>query len=115
MPLLTLNTNRSLDEAERQDLLNSLSEHTAKILGKPESYVMVQIADQQTMSFGGDSAPCAYLQLKSLGLPEQRTAEFSAQLCQLVEQELAIPTDRIYIEFSSPARHLWGWDTRTFG
>ena len=27
---------------------------------------------------------------------------------------LHIPPERIYIEFSSPARHMWGWNSRTF-
>lgn len=67
------------------------------------------------MSFGADTAPCAYLELKSLGLPEARTAELSAALCTLVEAQLGVPKARVYIEFASPPRHMFGFDGRTFG
>jgi hypothetical protein len=67
------------------------------------------------MCFAGDTAPCAYLELKSLGLPEQRTAELSAALCGFVEEHLGVPKSRVYIEFASPPRHLFGFDGRTFG
>jgi phenylpyruvate tautomerase len=75
---------------------------------------MVAVQHGRTMSFAGDSAPCAMMQLKSLGLPEQQTAEFSESLCNFLNQQTGIPTNRIYIEFSGPERHMWGWDKRTF-
>ncbi len=115
MPLLTLDTNLDIDQERCARLLPELSNEAATLLGKPESYVMVKIQAAQTMCFGGSDAACAYLQLKSLGLPEDRTAEFSAQLCQWISKNMDIPADRIYIEFSSPARHLWGWNQGTFG
>ncbi|MCK5919804.1 MAG: hypothetical protein KAG66_02615, partial [Methylococcales bacterium] len=40
--------------------------------------------------------------------------EYSRALCELVENELGIPADRIYIEFSNPERHMWGWNEGTF-
>jgi len=112
MPLLTLNTNQSIDDSTR--VCQKLSGLTADILGKPESYVMVLVQDNQSMTFAGTDEPTALLQLKSLGLPEDQTTELSQNLCTLVNELLGIPTNRIYIEFSSPARHFWGWDKRTF-
>ncbi|MEW8510880.1 MAG: hypothetical protein AB2608_08600 [Candidatus Thiodiazotropha sp.] len=32
----------------------------------------------------------------------------------MMEQQLAIPAERVYIEFSSAERHLWGWNATTF-
>ena len=64
--------------------------------------------------FGGDTALLAYSELKSLGLPEQQSAEFSATLCDLVQQQLGVPPDRVSIEFASPPRHLFGFDGGTF-
>jgi hypothetical protein len=66
------------------------------------------------MLFGGDDAPLAYLELKSIGLPEERSNEFSAALCRLMQTQLDIAPERVYIEFSGPARHLWGWNQTTF-
>jgi len=54
------------------------------------------------------------VQLKSLGLPEANTASYSAQLCEILQSELGMDTARIYIEFSAPQRHMWGWNGGTF-
>ncbi len=114
MPLLTIRTNQPLTQEQQQNLLCKASSATAAMLGKPESYVMVQVLAGEAMMFGGNMDPCALLELKSLGLPETQSADFSSQLCNLIQQQLDIPSNRIYIEFSNPARHLWGWDGRTF-
>ena len=114
MPYLLINTNQQLDKTQEMALLGQCSQAIAAMLGKPERYVMASIESGISMLFGGDGSPCAYLELKSLGLPEEKSAEFSQALCTLLGEALDIPTDRIYIEFSSPARHLWGWDNATF-
>ena len=114
MPLLTIDTNISLDEQSAQALCNKASAHASNLLGKPESYVMVKLHHGETMSFAGNNSPCAMLELKSLGLPEQQTADFSDSLCRFISGETGIPAKRIYIQFSSPERHMWGWDNRTF-
>jgi hypothetical protein len=75
---------------------------------------MVSLETEQSMLFAGDDAPCAYLELKSIGLPEGRTAELSASLCKFIHGELDIPQERIYIEFANAARHMWGWNGATF-
>jgi len=63
----------------------------ANILGKPESYVMVILKDKADMLFAGDATPLAYLELKSLGLPEERTPDLSAALCSFMETRFGIP------------------------
>ena len=113
MPLLKITTNIPLENEAAQALCSSASSHVASLLGKPESYVMISI-QQATMSFAGEASPCAMLELKSLGLPEQQTADFSASICEFLSSATGIASERIYIEFSSPERHRWGWDKRTF-
>jgi phenylpyruvate tautomerase PptA (4-oxalocrotonate tautomerase family) len=114
MPLLIIRSNAELAPDARTDLLKQASGTLAEILGKPERYVMVELVHNPDMLFGGEPAPLAYLELKSIGLPEQRTAEISAALCKLIGDRLGVATDRIYIEFSNAARHLWGWNGATF-
>jgi phenylpyruvate tautomerase PptA (4-oxalocrotonate tautomerase family) len=114
MPYLLINTSQELDKAEEMRLLGMCSQSLATALGKPERYVMVSIESGLSMLFGGDNSPCAYLELKSLGLPEEKTAELSLTLCKLIGETLAIPAERVYIEFSNPPRHMWGWNNTTF-
>ncbi len=114
MPCLILNTSQVLEEQQKSNVCLAVSAKTAEILSKPESYVMVLINDQQNMSFAGSTEPSAYIELKSLGLPDNQTAELSRQLCEHIADLINVPQNRIYIEFSSPERHMWGWDGRTF-
>lgn len=114
MPLLKIDTNQVLDADRAEAVLRDASRQVAEILGKPESYVMVDLSAGRSMSFAGSTEPLACLELKSLGLPEAETAELSAALCRFIADALGVPPARIYIEFSSPQRHMWGWDGRTF-
>jgi len=79
MPYLKIQTNQELDEAARQALMKKASATVAEQLGKPENYVMVTLQTAQNMLFAGTDGPLAYLELKSIGLPESATASFVGQ------------------------------------
>jgi phenylpyruvate tautomerase PptA (4-oxalocrotonate tautomerase family) len=114
MPLLKIQTNVEILEDEKIGLLHDASAKVADILGKPERYVMVLLESNPHMLFAGDNSPLAYLELKSIGLPSDRTSAISEGLSNLINQHLSIPSDRIYIEFADAERHMWGWNGGTF-
>ena len=114
MPYLTIQSNREPDAAAARDLMARASKLVAEQLGKSENYVMVALDPPRPMLFAGDDAPAAYLELKSIGLPESKTQDLSAALCALVEEVLGIAGERIYIEFADAPRNMWGWNGRTF-
>lgn len=112
MPLLQINTNASLKHTD--PIITKASQLVATMLGKPESYVMVVLNADSNMSFAGNGEACAHIKLKSLGLDESATKDYSQQLCEFAENQLGVDASRTYIEFSGPDRHMWGWDKRTF-
>lgn len=114
MPLMKLQTNIDIELAQQAGFLKQASVMTASVLGKPEDYVMVVVEPGQAMLFAGTTAPLAYVEFKSIGLPEARTAEFSAAICSLIHATFGIEKNRIYIEFSDAPRTMWGWDGSTF-
>ena len=114
MPFVKIQSNVELDDGKCETLLKSISTLTASELGKPESYVMVAIEPTTPMLFAGNSDPACYLELKSIGLPEAKTADLSNALSQEIEKQLAVTKDRIYIEFSDAPRKMWGWNGTTF-
>lgn len=114
MPTLKIHTNVSVSAADRDQLLASASRTVAKLLDKPERYVMIVLEPPAFMLFAGNDAPAAYLELKSLDLPEHKTAELSAALAQWIGTWLKVSADRLYIEFCSPPRHLFGFNGGTF-
>ena len=113
MPYLKIQTNQAIS-AGTTALLRKASQLVAKELGKPEQYVMVALAPPVPMLFAGTDAPTAYLELKSIGLPGAATGHLSQALCALIEDELGISKERVYIEFADAPRAMWGWNGATF-
>ena len=102
MPLLNIQTNVDLGSQEQcNDFLAEASVVVANILSKPESYVMVMAQCNPHMLFAGNNEPLAYLELKSLGLPEDKTADLSKALCDMMNKHFQIDNNRVYIEFKN--------------
>ena len=114
MPYLSIKTNQPLPVEARASLLARASQSIAKHLGKSEQYVMIAVEDAAPLLFGGNDQPAAYLELKSIGLPEGQTPALSHALCELLEAEIGVPRDRIYVEFADASRSMWGWNGTTF-
>lgn len=112
MPLLSIESTHP--PADNASFIAECSRRVAELLGKPESYVMVRYQLNPNMLFAGTDGPLALVQLKSLNLPEDETKALSAALCELITEYLSVHPERIYIDFVSPPRHMWGWNSRTF-
>lgn len=112
MPYLHLHTN--IPVSDHADFLSRCSRATAMALGKPESYVMVELSDAKPMLFAGTDQPLAFIELKSLGLSSAETAQISNKITKFVHQKLEIDPTRIYIEFVAPERTMFGWKGGTF-
>lgn len=114
MPYLKLTTNISITEAETPELLSEFSTLLAQKTGKPEYYVMVEIASDKPMLFSGNNQPLAYIECKSIGLALAQTKPLAAAICQLLQTKLQIDPERVYIEFSDCKADYWGWNGSTF-
>jgi len=112
MPVLHIHTNIAIEN--QPDFLAQASSMVASALGKPESYVMILFSECKPMSFAGTLEATAFLELKSLGLNDSQTKDLSEKLCCFLEKTLKIDASRIYIEFSSPERAMFGWNKSTF-
>jgi phenylpyruvate tautomerase len=113
MPLINVYTSALAPDADA--LLRRLSSTLARELAKPEAYVMTCLVPQARMTFAGSEAPACYAELKNIGeLSQDLTARLSRTLCELLSEGLAVPKNRIYIEFQSVEPHLWGFDGETF-
>lgn len=115
MPFLKLSTNVAIDRTQSEQLLSGLSQLLAKETGKPERYVMVELAGGKAMLFGGNSQPLAYLECKSIGLSAAQAKALSASISKLLTSVLPLTAERIYIEFSNCPAEFWGWNGSTFG
>eukprot|EP00292_Cryptomonas_paramecium_P019304 CAMPEP_0113665610 /NCGR_PEP_ID=MMETSP0038_2-20120614/2400_1 /TAXON_ID=2898 /ORGANISM="Cryptomonas paramecium" /LENGTH=119 /DNA_ID=CAMNT_0000580981 /DNA_START=15 /DNA_END=374 /DNA_ORIENTATION=+ /assembly_acc=CAM_ASM_000170 len=117
MPILVVNTNVDLGSSDQKNaLMTELSQAVAQALGKPQSYVAIQVIDKQAMMWGGSTDPCALCQVSSLGsINQSKNSAVSKKIAALFgNAPLGIPPNRIYIEFRDvPAANL-GYDGATF-
>ena len=115
MPFFKIETNVSIQSDDELDmLLKAASKLVSNMLGKPEQYIMLSYLHNPDMLFNGKNSALAYVELKSIGLDDTKTTAYSAAICDFLSEKLNIPADRTYIEFSDAARHLWGWNNKTF-
>ena len=114
MPYLRIQTNKSMDDKASQAFLKKASQLVVQQLSKPESYVMVRVEPSSPMLFAGSPEPTAFLELRALGLPTNKTGELSRSLCELIESELGVPKERVFLNFSDVPANLWGWNGETF-
>jgi phenylpyruvate tautomerase PptA (4-oxalocrotonate tautomerase family) len=115
MPLLKLETTVVISEAKRQALLASLSKIVAEIIGKPERYVMVA-AGQAAMQMSGNPGDAAFVDVRSIGgLSDEVNRKLSQKVCQLLNDSLGVPPNRIYLNFTDVQGSHWGWNGNTFG
>mmetsp|Transcript_44894 Transcript_44894/g.141349 ORF Transcript_44894/g.141349 Transcript_44894/m.141349 type:complete len:118 (-) Transcript_44894:107-460(-) len=117
MPSLVISTNVKVDSSDKKkELMTKLTQVVAKTLGKPDSYVAIQINDNQSMMWGGSDEPCALCQLASLGsINGKNNKAVSKEVCNLLQEEpFGIRSNRVYIEFRDVPRENMGYDGSTF-
>lgn len=115
MPYLKLKTNQTISTNQSTKLISQLSQVLAQETGKPERYIMVEIVGDRVMIFSGNNKPLAYVECKSIGLDAEQAKSLSAAISDVLDKQLNIPSERIYIEFSNCPAQYWGWNGSTFG
>jgi len=109
MPYLNIQTNQSLTQESKDKLLRESSRLVADGLGKSEEFMMVAIKDEAPMIFGGVPGSTAFLELKSIGIPADKTKAICRSLCDLIYSVADIPPERVYVKFNDVQRSMWGW------
>ena len=116
MPLCQVFTNAPpVAPAARDALLGDLSRVLALRFDKPERWVMTCLVPDVGMTFGGSTGPAAFIVVRNIGAMKLEDTEvLSRDVCERIEAALAVPRDRIYIEFGDARDHMWGWNGGTF-
>ncbi len=117
MPLIELDTSCEVSDAgKRQALVAGLSRVVAEGTGKPEQYVMACVRDRVAMLMSGGAEPCALVTIKAIGgLSKAVNQGLAGKISQMLQKELAIPADRVYITFEELDAGQWAWNGKMFG
>ncbi len=115
MPLVKLHTSEPVPADRADALLKSLSSTAARVLGKPEAYVMVALSSGP-MLMAGKPGPAAFVDVRALGaMPGAKTGALSEQLTAILVEQLGIPGGRVFLNFTAFDGQNWGFDGGTFG
>ena len=116
MPLIKVHYPTELEPRMLHSLSSSLTELTAKALGKSSDFVMTVFQKTELQSFGSDiHSPSLFIEVKNVGsLPTETTSTLSSKISELCSELIKVQSSRIYIDFQESPRHLWGWNGKTF-
>jgi len=114
MPLLKIQTNTIVPKEERDPILSAMTDLLMNELHKPKEYIQVVLEPNQTMHFAGSDDPTALVELRALGLSDDKTKPMSVAICRFLKDKLQINPDRVFINFQDIPRARWGWNSSTF-
>lgn len=112
MPFINTKTSVALSSAKKEALTAEIGQITRECLGKGENWIMTGYEDNASLSFQG-STQAAYVEVKTFGTPSSAgTSQMTSKLCALLERELGIPADHIYVAYFPTDN--WGWNGSNF-
>lgn len=115
MPLVKIQTSESVDQATQEELLMAVSRKASAVFEKPERAFMCSI-DGGVFLMSGQPGPAAYVDVRGIGgFSRERNVEMVSQLCALLDAQLGIPSNRVYVTFTDVSADMWGTDNRTIG
>ena len=113
MPMIEAKVTMQLP-SEKRDILKSEFGKAITIMGKPESYLMINLVDNQDLYFGGNKLDKgAYVEVKVLGSVDSGVSDkMTARVCEILQNELGIPGNAVYVSYWGTSN--WGWNGGNF-
>jgi len=113
MPTIEVKTNVKVKHHD--DFMKSLSDLSAKLLGRPVSDMNAVLIDEASVYFGGTNDPAYMVKIYSLvSLNAENNKKISKELSTFLENELGAPNNRGYIFFANPGKENVGFRGSTF-
>ncbi len=113
MPFINSKITVKVSDEKREKIKSELGK-AASIIGKPESFLMVGFEDEYCLYFAGNKLEKgAFISVDVYGSVSSSAADqMTARICEIYEEELGIPGDKIYVEYRGTSD--WGWNGRNF-
>ena len=116
MPLIKMQMSVKCSDEQKRALVLELSKLCSLCTKKPENYVQSIIEDDAVISFAGEIADSAFIEVKGIGgLTPAVNKDLSAAICKLLEGKLKISPSEVYINFTEVSASNWGCNGSTFG
>lgn len=113
MPFIDCKFSKELSAEKRECVKSGLGELIC-LLGKSETYLMVNIEDSKDLYLGGKKlADGAYLSVDVFGsVDPARSRRMTAKVCDFLKEKLSIASEHVYITYRGIEN--WGWNGDNF-
>ncbi len=113
MPMIDSKITLPVSPEKKEELKTELGKLIAT-LNKPEAYLMVGIADNYDLWFGGKKLDKgAYVEVSLLGSASSEAYnKLTGQICALLSDKLGIPGNAVYVTYHAVSD--WGWNGQNF-
>ena len=110
MPFINISTSVKVKDKKR--LIKEIILLISSLTNKSKRFVMAKLEDDSQLYFD-DEGPCCFLEIKSIG--SINPAKMANPVCNLINENIGIPPDKIYISFEDVPASMWVWNGKTFG
>ncbi len=113
MPYIQLRTSKEITR-EKEKLIKERLGESIELIGKTEEWLMVEFVSNVHLYFRGEeNISGAYVEVKIFGTCDNRCyQEFTKQVCQILNEELGLKPENIYISYGEYRN--WGWNGSNF-
>ena len=113
MPFIQTRVNRPISQEAEKAMAKELGQ-AVSLLGKSESWLMLQFEDNCRMYFKGDCRkPLAFVSVKLYGKAAKEDYQrFTAETTRILGDVLSVPADGVYVEYEETDH--WGWQGENF-
>lgn len=109
MPFINTKTNISISKEKEESIKSKLGK-AISIIGKSESWLMVNFEDNARMYFKGENAfPMAFVEVSLYGRASSSSYNsLTSEITSILNEELEIEEDKVYVKYSEIEN--WGWN-----
>ena len=113
MPFIDSKITVKITDEQKNQLTKRIGQ-ALPIIEKPESFTMMGFADNYSLYFAGEKLEKgAFVSVQVFGEPKpEQTNEFTNEICKIFGEDLGIPADKIYINYTGFTQ--WGWNGENF-
>lgn len=109
MPFINVKTNVKVTNEKKEAIKSAFGEAITLIPGKSETWLMVGIEPEYDLYFKGTDEPAAMVEVGIYGSANSAALNnLTAEICDIINGELNIPTARIYVMYTQTPD--WGWN-----
>ena len=113
MPMILTRVNRPISPEAEKNMAQALG-RAIRLLGKTESWLMLDFEDNCRLYFKGESgAALAYVEVKLLGSASGDAYErMTAEVTRILGEYMDIAPDNVYVSYGETEH--WGWNGANF-